>query len=144
MSLQVDVHIDVDDNASLFPVEDVRAAAILTLENQGVVSASVSVILTGHKTVRELNAQYLDHHYNTDVLSFVLSDADEVLEGEVYVDVQTAAERCGEFDASLENEITRYVIHGVLHLTGLDDSTDAEKNLMTALENEILSVLASR
>lgn len=100
---------------------------------------SVSIVCSDHETVRQLNRDYLNHDYNTDVLSFSLSDAEGAVEGEVYVDLDTADERHEEFGVTFDQEVARYVVHGVLHLTGYDDATDEEKRRMRELEDEYLS-----
>lgn len=99
----------------------------------------LGIILADHETVLALNRDYLSHNYLTDVLSFSLDDANEaVVDGEVYVDLDTAAERHTEFGTSFEKEARRYVIHGLLHLLGYDDATPAEKSAMRALEDRYL------
>ncbi len=115
------------------------------VETEGATLVHVSIVLTDHDTVRELNRAYLEHDYNTDVLSFSLledGDSDEV-EGEVYVDLDTAEERHEEFDTSFEREAYRYVIHGVLHLLGYDDATEAGQQRMRCREDEYLDDLFS-
>jgi probable rRNA maturation factor len=108
----------------------------------------VSLVLSDHDTVRRLNQAYLDHDYNTDVLSFSLREdpdeaAEDVAEGEVYVDLDTAAERHEEFDTSFEREAYRYVVHGVLHLLGYDDATDAGRQTMRDREDQYLNAVLS-
>jgi rRNA maturation RNase YbeY len=108
----------------------------------------LSVVLTDHATVRCLNRSYLDHDYNTDVLSFSLrnetSASDSLMvEGEVYVDLDTARERCEEFDATFEREACRYVIHGLLHLLGYDDATESAQETMRRREDEYLQAALS-
>lgn len=110
----------------------------------------LSVVLAGHELVRRLNQKYLDHDYNTDVLSFSLqtgpglSDAEnEGVEGEVYVDLDTAAERHEEFDTSFEQETCRYVVHGVLHLLGYDDATESGQETMRQKEDQYLDAVIS-
>lgn len=102
----------------------------------------LSVVLTDHETVRSLNVSYLDHDYDTDVLSFSLRDDPHeettVVEGEIYVDLDTAAERHEDFDATFEDEARRYVVHGLLHLLGYDDQTTSGQETMRALENRYL------
>ncbi len=103
--------------------------------------AEVTLVLADHATVHALNAEYLGHDYVTDVLSFLLSDGTTAgIEGEVYVDLDTALERHAEFDASFENEVFRYCIHGVLHLLGYDDATAAERERMRVLETRYLHI----
>lgn len=101
--------------------------------------ASVSIVLADHAQVLQLNRDYLGHDYHTDVLSFDLSAPEgEAVEGEVYVDLDTAAERHREFDTAFETEALRYVAHGVLHLMGYDDATDEGKSIMRAFEDRYL------
>lgn len=102
---------------------------------------TLNVVLTGHDTVLALNRQYLGHDYTTDVLSFDLSDTPDCIDGEVYVDLDTAMQRHDEFEASFEEEVFRYVVHGVLHLVGYSDETSAEKALMRRLEDRYLSAV---
>lgn len=124
--------------------EDVVASLVrhvLDAENAHLVH--VTVVLAGHDLVRRLNRSYLEHDYNTDVLSFSLADGAEgdepsSVEGEVYVDLDTAAERHDEFGTSFEHEACRYVVHGVLHLLGYDDATEAGAERMREKENRYL------
>ena len=104
----------------------------------------VSVVLTDHETARRLNQDYLDHDYNTDVLSFSLRKEEgdiEAVEGEVYVDLDTAAERHEEFDTSFEREAYRYVVHGMLHLLGYDDASEAGQDAMRTQEDTVLNAV---
>lgn len=103
----------------------------------------LNVVLADHDTVLALNREYLNHDYITDVLSFDLSDSSEYVEGDIYVDLDTAAERHDEFGASFAQEATRYVVHGLLHLIGYTDRTPEERATMRTLENRYLAVLAA-
>ncbi|MBE2185449.1 MAG: rRNA maturation RNase YbeY [Rhodothermales bacterium] len=123
-----------------------RALAALAV-GEGRTVDDVTVVLTDHATVRKLNVQYLAHDYDTDVLSFGLGDGDPddpavPLEGEVYVDLDTAAERCAEFGTDYETEAVRYALHGVLHLCGYDDATPDAKAAMHRLEDRYLAASA--
>ncbi|MFO8100423.1 MAG: rRNA maturation RNase YbeY [Salinibacter sp.] len=105
----------------------------------------LSVVLTGHETVRSLNASYLDHDYDTDVLSFSLrhepKDEENIVEGEIYIDLDTAAERHADFNATFEAEARRYVVHGLLHLLGYDDQSPSGQDTMRALEDQYLDAM---
>lgn len=125
----------------------IRAGVRALVAGEGATVADLGIVLTDHDTVHRLNREYLSHDYRTDVLSFSLrspadpTDADDgtvEIEGEVYVDLDTAAERCSEFDASFEEEALRYVLHGVLHLVGYEDATDASHAEMQSLEDRYL------
>ena len=120
---------------------DVRAVAAAVCALEGVAAADVTVILADHALVHRLNREWLEHDDPTDVLSFSL-DAEALsrgqLDGEVYVDLDTAAERAPEFGATPRAEALRYVAHGLLHLAGWDDATDAERDAMREREDEVL------
>ena len=135
------------DHSSLSLDEDTVDALIRhVLEAEGATPVHVSVVLSDHDTVRRLNAAYLDHDYNTDVLSFPLREEDApaaTVEGEVYVDLDTAEERHDDFDTTFEREAYRYVVHGVLHLVGYDDATEEGQEAMRTREDEYLEAVLS-
>nr|WP_279303689.1 rRNA maturation RNase YbeY [Salinibacter ruber] len=119
------------------------------VDAEGASLTHLSLVLTDHDTVRRLNQSYLDHDYDTDVLSFSLREgpapssgaSGEGIEGEVYVDLDTAAERHDEFDTSFEREAYRYVVHGLLHLVGYDDAQPAGQDKMREKEDQYLNAV---
>ncbi len=125
--------LSVDEKAA-------REAVLRALHGEGAEPVSVGIVLTGHEAVLELNRAYLDHDYLTDVLSFNLSEDEDPLkiDGEVYVDLDTAAERHAEFGVPFEEEVLRYIVHGVLHLIGYTDDSPEEKAFMQELEDRYL------
>jgi probable rRNA maturation factor len=130
--------ISIEDTSDCPSKERVRALTNAVFDDVGITWSSIGVVLTDHQTVLELNKSWLQHDYITDVLSFLLEDNPKALEGEVYVDIETARERHVEFSTSPALEIERYIVHGLLHLAGYDDSTDEERDVMRVLENQYL------
>lgn len=132
----------LDHPTRTLDLEALRSALDRVAAGEGRAVGEVTVVLTDHATVREMNASYLDHDYDTDVLSFWLGadDGSGPLEGEVYVDLDTAAERHAEFGTDYDAEARRYAVHGVLHLCGYDDATEAERTAMHRLEDRYLGV----
>jgi rRNA maturation RNase YbeY len=137
------------DDAPTLDVEVVAAHAALDLgalralvrhviDAEGATLRYLGLVLADRATVLDLNRRYLGHDYATDVLSFPLDAAEGVVDGEVYVDLDTAAQRHGEFGATFEEEVRRYVVHGVLHLVGYNDATAPERAAMRALEDRYL------
>ena len=141
--------IDITDEQSRVQIdlERLRAIAADLLRYEEVASAEISVALIDGGTMRELNRQHLDHDYDTDVLSFLLecdepteprSDAPrgsgKMIDGEVLVSTDVAAKAAGDFGWSVENEVTLYLVHGLLHLVGYDDLSDDEKAIMRQRE----------
>ena len=88
-----------------------------------------------------LNRIYLGHDRSTDVLSFPMKTAG-LLDGEVYVNLDRARLQAREHAVSLMHEVTRLVVHGVLHLAGYDDRGGAEKKRMRVREDSIVRILA--
>ena len=125
------------------PIPDVDLASLArrVLESEGCPWSYVGIILADHDRVHELNRDFLGHDYRTDVLSFPIDRTDAGLEGEVYVDLDTAEVNARRYGEPYEREVARYVVHGLLHLAGHDDSTDAEREAMRHLEDRYLSSL---
>ena len=123
--------------------EAVIKLALVVCAGERVEIDELSIVLADHQTVRELNKTYLSHDYNTDVLSFSLSDPNHKnLDGEVYIDLDTAHERHQEFNTSFEMEAYRYITHGLLHLMGYEDATVAQKDAMRSKEDLYLDQFA--
>ena len=119
----------------------IRAAAAAVLQTSRFAEAAISVAVIDDAQMRRLNRQFLEHDYETDVLSFVLSDGDEWLEGEIVVSADTARRCAAEAQWSPESELLLYVVHGALHLIGFQDKSLADAATMTAAEAEVLECL---
>lgn len=134
------IEIALEHPSFQIDVETLELAARRVIEGEQAQVEYLAIILSDHETVLELNRTYLEHDYRTDVLSFDLSESEDpaVIDGEVYVDLDTAMERHAEFGASFEDEVARYTVHGILHLLGYDDATPEAKAAMHALEDRYL------
>ena len=120
-----------------------RALLTHAAEAEGAQLRQLTVVLGERELVLRLNREYLGHDYPTDVLAFPFSDeegaGEEGVEGEIYVDLDTAAERSAEFGATPAEEARRYALHGLLHLLGYRDKTDAGRRAMRACEDRYLA-----
>lgn len=136
------LEITVDHETLSLDEALVAAVVAAVCRGESVRVESLSVVLGGHALVREINREWLGHDYETDVVSFVL-DADARarggIDGEIYVDLDTAHLRAPEFGTLFEAEALRYVAHGVLHIAGHDDATDEQRDAMRALEDAALA-----
>jgi probable rRNA maturation factor len=115
--------------------EAVRAV----LEGEGVRSGEISLAVVDDPTIHELNRNYLEHDYPTDVLSFVLEEADDRLDGEVIVSADTALSAAPRYGWAPQDELLLYVIHGSLHLAGYLDETPEERREMRDRERTYLA-----
>ncbi|MBI4659709.1 MAG: rRNA maturation RNase YbeY [Verrucomicrobia bacterium] len=107
------------------------------------------VHLVDASTMARLNESYLGHSGSTDVITFDNTDAlrpggPACLRGEIFLSVDDAWKQAGQFRASWQSEIVRYVIHGILHLQGFDDLTPARRRIMKRAENSLLKQISRR
>lgn len=113
----------------------------LVLDGEAKDYNSVSVLLVSDGEIREVNKEYLGHDYATDVVTFPLQENSEPIEGEIYVSLQTTDKNSKTYGNSHENEIIRVVIHGVLHLSGYEDSTKKLREEMKKKEDYYLNLM---
>ncbi len=99
-------------------------------------AASCDVIFVDDETLQEMHARYLNAPTPTDVITFDLGD--EVVEGEIYISYQRAGEQAKQYGVTLQQEILRLVIHGLLHLKGYDDIEETDRRKMKQLENKLV------
>jgi probable rRNA maturation factor len=96
---------------------------------------SLSFILLGDEELIKINMEFLQHNYFTDVIAFDYGNR-EILDGEIYMSLDTIKINAVNYKVSLRNELIRVMIHGTLHLCGFNDSTENEKERMRMMENE--------
>ncbi len=133
--------IEIANQQSL-PVDESRLRQAITqiLNDGNWHNATISLAIVDDPTIHQLNAQFLEHDYETDVLSFVF-DRDEssgLLEGEVIVSADTAHRLAQEYGIPYQDELLLYVIHGTLHLVGMDDKNEAACEKMRSAEQEYM------
>jgi rRNA maturation RNase YbeY len=89
-------------------------------------------------TMIEVNKNYLEHNYSTDIITFDYSDEKNILDGEIFISLQDAIENSKKYHVSADNELLRLTTHGILHLIGFDDTTDAKRKKMKTVENNMV------
>lgn len=95
------------------------------------------------ETILNINTEYLKHNYTTDIITFNYSGDIENLEGEIFISYLDAVENSKKFKVSIESELARLVIHGILHLVGYDDMNASDKRKMKRLENNLVNKFAN-
>jgi len=133
--------IDICDDSGAIAIDEslLRQAAQAILTDAGVASGSLSIAIVDDPTIHQLNRQFLDHDYPTDVLSFVLEREADRLEGEVIVSADTALRTAAQLNWPAAHELLLYVIHGTLHLVGYDDLDPEEQKKMREKERVYLN-----
>lgn len=110
------------------------------IRNEKMVSGDLSFIITTDTILKKLNIEFLNHNYNTDVISFDYSVGRKV-NGEIYISKDTVKRNAYNYRVSLKEEMLRVMIHGILHLTGYNDKTVTEKAVMKKMEDRWLTVI---
>jgi len=123
-----------------FPVKKARVHKVISiLKNHYRVKITFLIInFVSSEQIKKINVQYLNHQYETDILTFNYSGSNTELDGEVFISPQEAAANAKRYKKEFDDEVKRLVIHGFLHLLGFDDKTRAEKLKMRLLEKEML------
>lgn len=141
---QQNFQIEVADQQSLsFDHQRLIDAVELILQREGYRESEISIALVDDAVIREYNRLYLDHDYETDVISFAL-DHDlphRALTGQLIVSTETAARVAGELGVPTADELLLYVVHGTLHLVGLDDKSPEDAARMRRAEQQIFDCL---
>jgi probable rRNA maturation factor len=110
---------------------------VLLAENRA--SASISIALVDNGTIHRLNRLHLGHDWPTDVITFPLSGPDEpALSGELVVSTEMAVATAHEVGCEPARELALYLVHGLLHLCGYDDSSEADSAAMKRRQAQLL------
>lgn len=91
--------------------------------------------------IHEVNVEFLQHDYPTDVISFPYQCDPPQVEGELIVSVSTAMAVCGEHGLTAAQETLLYIVHGALHLVGLDDTNNETRAEMRAAEKAVMRTI---
>ena len=97
----------------------------------------ISYIFTDNDEIRSINREFLNHDYDTDVITFDYSSVENI-KGEIYISIDTVRENAKELAVSLNEEARRVLVHAILHLCGYDDADEANVREMRRLEDMYL------
>lgn len=108
-------------------------------ESENFSLGNISIIYCSDSYILDMNEKFLKHDYYTDIITFDYCEGN-VLSGDLFISIDSVKDNASSFGATLENELNRVMVHGVLHLMGYDDHTDAEQKIMRSKENEYLAL----
>lgn len=108
-----------------------------TIAAEGKKASDLNIIFTSDEYLLDINKQYLNHDFYTDVVAFDYSDQNFV-SGDVFISIDRVGENAKKYSQSFEQELYRVIIHGILHLCGYNDKTDEQKQAMRTKEDAYL------
>lgn len=100
----------------------------------------VGYLFCNDEKILEVNREYLGHDYYTDIITFDYCEGD-TLNGDLVISLDTVRTNAGLFHKDYDEELHRVIIHGILHLCGINDKGPGERELMEAAEDRALSLL---
>jgi len=137
-------------SAEEVPLPDVslRNYALKVLDRLGRDKWDLSILLCGDKTISSLNSRYRGKAEATDVLSFAQNEGDtfphkgRFLSGDIVISLDTLRENARRFKVNEDEELRRLLIHGILHLDGMDHRSNKKDEPMLQLQEQILTQLS--
>lgn len=99
----------------------------------------IAYIFCSDEKILEVNRQYLQHDYYTDIITFDYCEGNR-LSGDLFISLDTVKTNAEQFHTTFEEELHRTIIHGILHLCGINDKGPGEREIMEAAENKALEM----
>ncbi len=99
----------------------------------------VAYVFCNDDKILEVNRQYLRHDYFTDIITFDYCEGD-MLSGDLFISLDTVRTNAELFHKTYDDELHRVIIHGILHLVGINDKGPGEREIMEAAENKALDL----
>lgn len=104
------------------------------------VIGNLNFIFTSNGTMLDINMQYLNHNYYTDVITFNYN-LENLVSGDIFISVEKVSENSVIYNTDFSEELNRVIIHGILHLLGYDDTTIKKQKVMRKMEDVALMML---
>ena len=108
-------------------------------KSYGKVVGDINYIFVDDESMLDINRRFIGHDYYTDHIGFDYSSSDS-LSGDIYISIDTVKTNAELFGVTFDDELRRIIIHGLLHLCGLRDKTDEERQQMQQAEDKALEL----
>ena len=103
-------------------------------------TGDIAYIFCSDEKILDVNRQYLQHDYYTDIITFDYDEGDTI-SGDIFISLDTVKSNSEQYHQSYERELHRVIIHGILHLCGIDDKGPGEREIMEQAENKALALI---
>ena len=100
----------------------------------------IAYIFVDDEEILRVNREYLQHDYYTDIITFDYTEGDTI-SGDLFISLDTVRTNAEQFGKPYEEELHRVIIHGILHLCGINDKGPGEREQMEAAEDKALALL---
>jgi probable rRNA maturation factor len=127
-----------DKNITLGNRVGLKAFLLKQMKKEGIVIECLQYVFCSDKYLLDINKQFLNHDYYTDIISFDLSEVKGQLIGDIYISVDRVKENAKTMKATQGDELLRVIFHGALHFCGYKDKKPADAKLMRSMEDKWL------
>lgn len=133
------------EDIKLPPIKDEEVSNWIkaVAETYGKKAGDISYIFCSDKKILEVNRQYLQHDYYTDIITFDYTSGNKI-SGDLFISLDTVKTNSEAFNTPYNEELHRTIIHGILHLCGINDKGPGEREIMEANENKALEILPEK
>ena len=100
---------------------------------------AIAYIFVDDEKILEVNREFLQHDYYTDIITFDYTE-DDTISGDLFISLDTVRTNSEQFATAYDEELHRTIIHGILHLCGINDKGPGEREIMEAAENRALAM----
>ena len=136
----INVQIETDQKLVKLKEKSIIKLVSVVMKSEDIKTAEILLIFTTDNVLMELKKKYFNQEHYTDVIAFRLNDYNEdKVEGEVYISVPQVRKNAKQYNQAFNNELSRIIIHGSLHLLNYKDKTPQEKIKMTEKEDYFLN-----
>ncbi|MFC2322250.1 MAG: rRNA maturation RNase YbeY [Tannerella forsythia] len=129
-----------DVKMPVFPKRKTSAWIKRVAALHGKTVGDIAYIFCSDEKILDVNRMYLQHDYYTDIITFDYSE-DDMISGDLFISLDTVRTNAEKFTVAYDSELYRVIIHGVLHLCGIDDKVPGARAVMERYENEALQLL---
>lgn len=129
-----------DVKMPVFPKRKTSAWIKRVAALHGKTVGDIAYIFCSDEKILDVNRMYLQHDYYTDIITFDYSE-DNMISGDLFISLDTIRTNAEKFAVTYDSELYRVIIHGVLHLCGIDDKAPGARAVMERYENEALQLL---
>lgn len=129
-----------DVKMPVFPKRKTSAWIKSVAALHGKTVGDIAYIFCSDEKILDVNRMYLQHDYYTDIITFDYSE-DNMISGDLFISLDTVRTNAEKFTVAYDSELYRVIIHGVLHLCGIDDKAPGARAVMERYENEALQLL---
>ena len=122
------------------PLLEKWIAAVAKTHNR--IVGPLTYIFCDDPKIIEVNRRFLNHDYFTDIITFDYTEGN-IISGDLFISLDTVKTNSEQFATEYDEELHRTIIHGILHLCGINDKGPGEREIMEMNENRALDLLRS-